>query len=63
MFEVGKAYSLHILEDEVGQVAAGITEYGWAYEAPMLKIAQGDDVTIYNVSSPRFIRAELLKGQ
>jgi hypothetical protein len=66
MFKVGATYTITILEDTIGEAEAGETEYGGCkiieVQWPCIKYRQGgDDETILNVSSLRFMRAKLAK--
>jgi len=66
MFKVGATYAITVVEDTVGEAEAGETEYGGCtiieVQWPCIKYRQGDgDETILNVSSPRFMRAKLVK--
>lgn len=66
MFKVGETYTITIVEDAVGEAEAGETEYGGCkiieVQWPCIKYEQmPGDVTILNVSSPRFMRAKLAK--
>lgn len=66
MFKVGETYTITIVEDAVGQAEAAETQYGGckiiAVEWPCIRYERSPgDITVLNVSSPRFMKAELSK--
>lgn len=63
MFEVGREYLFHIVEDSPGQ--SGVVEQVWSvdrYEGTLLKLSNPyTDPIILNTASPRFVKAVLRK--
>lgn len=58
MFEVGRDYEIHTLEDTVDGTVAGYSTYEVVeWSAPLLKTKQPHGETVFNTASPYFIRA------
>lgn len=55
MFEVGQRYTIHWMAPD-GHTTSGFTVAAW--EAPLLKVMQGERETIFNTASASFIMAE-----
>lgn len=54
MFEVGQDYRIHWLDGGNDTYSTFKVE---AWEAPLLKVSQGEDVTIFNTASSTFLKA------
>lgn len=60
MFEVGGDYTITWLEGGVDSYST-FTVVSW--EAPLLKVRQGDQETIFNASSSAFVSAKPRKAE
>ena len=64
MFEVGREYTITTIEAHEGEESPGFSLYkvvDWSF--PLLKVEGAGIQTIFNVTSPKFVKAELWKAR
>ena len=64
MFEAGQKYTITTIDVSSGEESQGFSLYeviDWSF--PLLKVQGAGIETIFNVTSPKFVKAELWKAR